>query len=154
MAEIILYRGAVIFPVDTRRNRARVCATIIIKDQKTMGNFTLTSSDKNTTSDLASRTVMTAGGTLSNGVENKAGILLRIFNSIRVAPEADRSQHRPLRRPVGYALDRRYGTRNDAALLNGQLELSPVRAGTVDSAAERSNELRHQCNPCVHMDQT
>jgi hypothetical protein len=59
-----------------------VCATIIIKDQKTMGNFTLTSSDKNTTSDLASRTVMPAGGTLSNGVENKAGILLRIFNSL------------------------------------------------------------------------
>ena len=46
-----------------------------------MTDFTLTSSDKNT-SDLASRTDMTTAGTLSNGVENKAGILLRIFNSL------------------------------------------------------------------------
>ena len=48
-----------------------------------MANFTLTSSDKNT-SDLASRTDMTTGGTLSNSVENKAGILPRIFNFLFV----------------------------------------------------------------------
>ena len=48
-----------------------------------MANFTLTSSDKNT-SDLASRTDMTTGGTLSNGVENKAGILPRIFSFLFV----------------------------------------------------------------------
>jgi hypothetical protein len=47
-----------------------------------MTNFTLTSSDEIATPDLVSRTVMTTGETLSNGGPNKAGILLRIFNSI------------------------------------------------------------------------
>ena len=47
-----------------------------------MANFTLTSSDEIATPDLVSRTVVTTGETLSNGDANKAGILLRIVNSI------------------------------------------------------------------------
>jgi hypothetical protein len=47
-----------------------------------MANFTLTSSDEIATPDLVAQTVVTTGETPSNGVANKAGILLRIFNSI------------------------------------------------------------------------
>jgi hypothetical protein len=47
-----------------------------------MTNFTLTGSDAIATPDFVSRTVMTTGGTLSNGDPSKAGIALRIFTSI------------------------------------------------------------------------
>jgi hypothetical protein len=47
-----------------------------------MANFTVTNSDEIITPHFAAPTVTATGGTLSNGVANKAGILLRIFNSI------------------------------------------------------------------------
>ena len=72
-----------------------------------MANFTLTSSDEIATPDLVSRTVVATGETLSNGVANKAGILLRNLQlHFRVASEAGRSAHRRLPYPIGRTVDR------------------------------------------------